>query len=208
MKKLFILALLSLLVSESNCTDPALIYQNNSLPLFTSSMAYNMPVFLPASNFFSSPSYSGSGLKYGHIAAPVVLAFSLASEITKYYQMPSLPLGVSAILITTISTPLIAANAQSLNDDWKKVKTAGWVAYGGGMLCSSILVSMGIAQITPPTPVIAVTGVMLASSILLMTSCTNHSNTAGTNLQNQRPQLNVGIVPVKNGGVCTLALNF
>ena len=168
---------------------------------------YSLNTQLNTSSLLASEP-SKSGIKYGYIAGPIVLALSIASEITKQNQIPAMPLGISSVVITMISVPIISTNAHSLNNEWKKVKTASWVAYGGGMLCSGILISTGIMNLTPPTPVIAVTGIMCASSIVLMTHCTKHSNNSLSKNTYKKSKLNFGIAPLKNGGICKLVLQF
>ncbi len=168
---------------------------------------FSLDVQFSSPRFLSSAS-SSQGFKYGYVAAPVVLGLSIASEITKQNQLPAMPLGISAVAITAISVPIIGSNARSLDSDWQRVKTASWVAYGGGMLCAGVLIATGIMEVTPPTPVIAVTGLMCATSIVLMTRCTNHSNSATVERNHKNVKLNFGLAPYKNGGIGMVALQF
>ncbi|MBN2521150.1 MAG: hypothetical protein JXB17_11630 [Bacteroidales bacterium] len=179
-------------------------YNNSDLLYFKN---YSLNNQLNSTSLLTSES-SKSRIKYGYIAGPVVLGLAIAAEITKQEQIPAMPLGISSVVISMISVPIISTNAFFLSDEWKRVKTASWVAYTGGMLCSGLLISMGIMEITPPTPVIAVTGVMLSTSIVLMTHCTKHSNISLSNKLNKKSNLNFGLIPLKDGGICTFALNF
>jgi hypothetical protein len=202
MKKILILCLCSISFLKAYCADPPV----NDIPF---SQLLLLQEFSSGSTFtdnsWNANSSFNDGIKYGYIAGPVVLALAIASEITKQNQIPSLPIGITATVVSLISVPIIAVNAQGLSPEWMKVKKAAWFAYGGGMFLSSILIGAGIAGATPPTPVIAVNGIVFASSIVLMTHCSKYS---GSSTAARKPNMNIGIAPVPEGGICTLAFRF
>ncbi len=202
MKNILIICLCSIGFLNAYSSDPPCIDLHSIKPLYVQNSLYCTN--LTANTWTNNTSYM-TGIKYGYVAGPVVLGLAIASEITKQNQLPSLPLGVTSAVISMISVPIIATNAKSLSTDWKKVKKAAWFAYGGGMFLSSILITSGIIGVTPPTPVIAVNGIVFASSIVLMTHCTRHSGSATAY---REPTVNFGITPVQKGSICTLALRF
>jgi len=169
-------------------------------------------VFAQESAGSGDPGWAMGAGTYGYVAAPIVLALAIGSEITKGDDLPALPLGGSAILISTISVPIIAAGGSTARtpERIKGSRLPAWVAYGGGLVSSTFLFVTGILGYTPTTPLITCNGLILSCSIILMAKDARlRGKTAlkGKTADNNGT-LDLRMVPIRNGGKLSLNYNF
>lgn len=118
----------------------------------------------------------GAGIFGFAITAPIV-ALGLASEIEQYPgcpELPSLPLGASALILHIASAPIVFAGGQSTRRaagvrGILALRIIGWIAYGLTVVDGIVLVTLGALPDVPlPDGVIgSVTGLALATMLAM-----------------------------------------
>jgi hypothetical protein len=99
-----------------------------------------------------------------------VLSLAIGSEVTKEDQIPSLPLGIGATVLTGVAGPVTAIGAASARKtgDVKGssgLRITGWIAYGLTMADAMILIGMGLSEVEPADGLIVSVGLLGAASL-------------------------------------------
>lgn len=112
---------------------------------------------------------------FGIIAGLSVIGLTIGSEMTKEDQIPALPLGVGATVLTAAAGPITAIGAASARGGGgvtgaPGLRIAGWVGYTLMLLDASVLIGLGVAEIEPPDGVILSVGLLGGSSLACLAS--------------------------------------
>jgi hypothetical protein len=117
---------------------------------------------------------SGAGV-FGIIAGLGIIGLTAGSEATKDEQIPALPLGVGATVLTAVAGPVVAIGAASARDNpgihgAPGLRVAGWLGYVLTLLDATVLLGLGVAEVEPPDGVILSVGLLGGTSMACLAS--------------------------------------
>jgi hypothetical protein len=158
----------------------------------------------------SSPGWSMGGAIVGFAAAAGAFGLSLASELTKEDQIPAIPLGVAATVLTASLAPVAFAGGSSARrGDARGVlalRIVGWIAYGLSMVNAVALIGLGAAEIEPPDGSIVSAGGLAAVSLLSFATDALVSRRQA--IAETRVADSGSVVPVIGVGTVGIAMSF